>query len=79
MEVSWPGKNQSNQYQGNYEHMIVTHDLQDCFDETLDLCLDKIYNQLPAMSYTKISQEIDTVKSENGGKADEDDGNTRSV
>ena len=77
MEVSWPGKNQSNQYQGNYEPMIETHDLQDCLDETLDLCLDKIYN--PAMSYTKISQEMDMVKSESGKKADEDDVNARSV
>lgn len=42
----------------NYDNIVVTHDLQDCFDETFDLCFNKVIN------YTKINDTKDS-KTEN--------------
>lgn len=37
----------------NYENIIVTHDLQDCIDDSLD----KVFEQLPIINYSKYSEE----------------------
>lgn len=37
----------------NYENIIVTHDLQDCIDDSLD----KVFGQLPVINYSKYSEE----------------------
>lgn len=37
----------------HFENIIVTHDLQDCIDESLD----KVFEQLPIINYSKYSEE----------------------
>lgn len=37
----------------NYENIIVTHDLQDCIDDSLD----KVFEHLPIINYSKYSEE----------------------
>lgn len=39
--------------------IVVTHDLQDCIDESLDLCFNNIYEQLPVINYSKYSEETE--------------------
>lgn len=45
--------NNDNNVSTNYDNIVVTHDLQDCFDETFDLCFNKVIN------YTKINDTND--------------------
>ncbi|XP_071052388.1 uncharacterized protein [Onthophagus taurus] len=40
---SWPKKGDSERFDGNFEDIIVTKDLQDCFDESLEACFSKTY------------------------------------
>lgn len=39
--------------------ILVTHDLQDCIDESLDLCFSGVYEQLPVINYSKYSEETE--------------------
>lgn len=37
----------------NFDNIIVTHDLQDCIDESLD----RVFGQLPVINYSKFTEE----------------------
>lgn len=55
---NWQDKNDNTaRFDHNFENIVVTHDLQDCFDESFDLCFNKVYEQLPVINYTKLSEE----------------------
>lgn len=43
----------------NFENIAMPHDLEDCLDENFDMCFNKVYEQLPVISYSKISDEVD--------------------
>lgn len=42
MDIWRHDKSDTNQTNNNYENIVITHDLQDCFDETFDLCFNKV-------------------------------------
>ncbi|XP_046743129.1 uncharacterized protein LOC124409510 [Diprion similis] len=43
---------------GNFDNILVTHDLQDCLDDSLDLSsFGKVYDQSPVLNYGKLSDE----------------------
>lgn len=63
MATTWPEEKQQNEedsanFQSN-NGILVTHDLQDCIDESLDLCFSGVYEQLPVINYSKYSEETD--------------------
>lgn len=41
----------------NFGNILVTHDLQDCIDESLDFSLNKVYEQLSVINSARISDE----------------------
>lgn len=43
---------------GNFDNILVTHDLQDCLDDTLDLSsFEKVYEQSAVFDYKKYSDD----------------------
>lgn len=39
--------------ESNFDNILVTHDLQDCLDDTLDLpCFEKVYVQSAVFDYS---------------------------
>lgn len=42
----------------NYENIIVTHDLQDCIDDSLD----KVFGQIPLINYSKYTEDTDRTE-----------------
>lgn len=72
--ATWPEERR--QCDGEEGGIVVTHDLQDCIDESLDLCFGNVYEQLPVINYSKYSEE--TERPENStyiGKLGEQDEN----
>lgn len=63
MSTPWPEEKQqtaeSTSFPCNDSGILVTHDLQDCIDESLDLCFSGVYEQLPVINYTKYSEETE--------------------
>lgn len=56
--ATWKEEKQLNQFENsNYDGIVMTHDLQDCIDETLDICFNDVYEQLPIINYSKYSEE----------------------
>lgn len=57
--ATWKEEKQSEQLENsnNYEDLPMTHDLQDCIDESLDICFNNVYEQLPVINYSKYSEE----------------------
>lgn len=42
----------------NFDNILVTHDLQDCLDETLDLSsFEKVYEQSAVFDYERYSDD----------------------
>lgn len=52
-------KNETDISDDRFESVIVSHDLQDCLDESFDMCFNKVYEQLPIINYSKISDETE--------------------
>lgn len=50
-------KNETGVCERNFENIMVSHDLQDCLDESFDMCFNKVYEQLPVINYSKVSSE----------------------
>lgn len=81
MATTWPEEKQLNEenpsdFNNTNSGIVVTHDLQDCIDESLDLCFNNIYEQLPVINYSRYSEE--TERPENStyiGKLEEQDEN----
>lgn len=48
----------------NVIDVIVTHDLQDCIDDSLD----RVYDQLSVINYTKYTEEDEKGEEEKDGK-----------
>lgn len=55
----------------NYDNIIVTHDLQDCIDDSLD----KVFEQLPIINYSKYTDDITGEHSKFTIKTQENNGN----
>lgn len=44
--------------EGNFDNILVTHDLQDCLDDTLDLSsFEKVYEQSAVFDYERYSDD----------------------
>lgn len=47
-----------NDLEGNFDNILVTHDLQDCLDDSLDLTnFGKVYEQCAVFDYEKYSDD----------------------
>jgi hypothetical protein len=47
-----------NGIESNFDNILVTHDLQDCLDDTLDLSsFEKVYAQSAVFDYEKYSDD----------------------
>lgn len=56
--ATWKEDKELNQLENsNYDGMVMTHDLQDCIDDSLDICFNDVYEQLPVINYSKYSEE----------------------
>lgn len=43
---------------GNFDNILVTHDLQDCLDDTLDLSsFERVYEQSAVFDYERYSDD----------------------
>lgn len=55
--ATWIGSDKfetnENEKSNNFENIIVTHDLQDCIDDSLD----KVFEQLPIINYSKYTED----------------------
>ncbi|KRT80657.1 zinc finger protein [Oryctes borbonicus] len=51
-------KNEAEVCDDNFEN-VVSHDLQDCLDESFDMCFNRVYEQLPVINYSNISDETE--------------------
>lgn len=50
---------------GNFDNILVTHDLQDCLDDTLDLSsFEKVYEQSAVFDYSEKYSDDDVGISE---------------
>ncbi|XP_020712451.2 uncharacterized protein LOC105693704 isoform X1 [Athalia rosae] len=56
---------------GNFENILVTHDLQDCLDDSLDLSsFGKVYDESPVLNYGKLSDDnsyMEKLRDDNTG------------
>lgn len=44
--------------EGNFDNILVTHDLQDCLDDSLDLTsFGKVYDPPSTINYAKLSDD----------------------
>ncbi|KAF5269182.1 hypothetical protein FQR65_LT02482 [Abscondita terminalis] len=44
----------------NFDNILVTHDLEDCIDESLDYSFHKVYEELPASNYGQFDDKDKT-------------------
>lgn len=56
---------------GNFDNILVTHDLQDCLDDSLDLSsFGKVYDQTPVSNHGKLSENssyMEKLRDDNTG------------
>ncbi|KAF5296830.1 hypothetical protein FQA39_LY12348 [Lamprigera yunnana] len=67
---NWLKDKESNEDE-NFDNILVTHDLEDCIDESLDYSFNKVYEELPIGNY---KEKPDTVFIENLQNEDENGG-----
>lgn len=74
---SWLEKKEANISNGieSFNNILVTHDLQDCIDESLDLSFIKVYEQLPIINYTRYNEKENPSDSTYLGKLNPSDEN----